>query len=413
MAMRGVTLLGSTGSIGTNTLAVLAKQPAKFRVVALTANASTDALLAQCLRFAPEYAVLTDAQDAERMRVRLRKAGCDSAILWGEEGLKTVATLPQVHTVVAGIVGAAGLPPTLAAVQAGKRVLLANKEALVMAGNVFMSAVRGHGATLLPIDSEHNAILQALPREFQGDLEAVGVRRIVLTASGGPFRLFEREQLEQVTVDQACAHPNWVMGRKISIDSATMMNKGLEVIEAHWLFGASHDRIGVLVHPQSIVHSMVEYLDGSTVAQLGQPDMRTPIAYALSYPERIESGVEPLDLARVGRLDFQSPDFDRFPCLQLAYAALRAGGTMPATLNAANEVAVAGFLAGEIAFPRIGELIEDVLGQVATGAAESLADVLAADRLARALGGEWIRRHRAGASRAAVPVGRRNNFLES
>ena len=409
MAMRGVTLLGSTGSIGTNTLAVLAKQPRQFRVVALTAHASTDALLAQCLRLRPEYAVLTEPADAERMRERLREAGCESAVLCGEEGLKTVATLPQVDTVVAGIVGAAGLPSTLAAVRAGKRVLLANKEALVMAGNVFMSAVREHAAILLPIDSEHNAILQALPREFRGDLEAVGVRRIVLTASGGPFRLFAREQMERVTVDQACAHPNWVMGRKISVDSATMMNKGLEVIEAHWLFGAAPDRIGILVHPQSIVHSMVEYLDGSTVAQLGQPDMRTPIAHALSYPERIESGVEPLDLARVGRLDFLAPDFERFPCLRLAYAALRAGGTMPAMLNAANEVAVAGFLAGEIAFPRIAELIEDVLERAPAGVAASLADVLAADRLARSLGHEWIASHRAGAGRTAVPAAARKN----
>jgi 1-deoxy-D-xylulose-5-phosphate reductoisomerase len=409
MAMRGVTLLGSTGSIGTSTLAVIAREPRQFRVVALTAHASTDALLAQCLQFQPEYAVLTEAADAERMRERLRAAGCGSTVLFGEEGLKTVATLPQVDTVVAGIVGAAGLPSTLAAVRAGKRVLLANKEALVMAGSVFMSAVREQGATLLPIDSEHNAILQALPREFCGDLDAVGVKRIVLTASGGPFRLLRQDELERVTVDEACAHPNWVMGRKISVDSATMMNKGLEIIEAHWLFGAAPERIGVLVHPQSIVHSMVEYLDGSTVAQLGQPDMRTPIAYALAYPQRIESGVAPLDLARVGRLDFLPPDFDRFPCLRLAYAALQRGGSMPAVLNAANEVAVAGFLAGEIAFPRIAELIEDVLGQVTVSAVEGLTDVLAADRDARSLGREWIERHRTGGTRRAVPAAARNN----
>ena len=398
--MRGVTLLGSTGSIGTNALAVIVRQPQRFRVVALTAHGSVDALLAQCLRIQPEYAVLSEFGDAEVMQARLREAGCGSKVLCGPEGLEQVATLPHVDTVVAGIVGAAGLRPCLAAVQAGKRVLLANKEALVMAGNVFMSAVREHGATLLPIDSEHNAILQALPREFSGDLDAVGVRRLVLTASGGPFRTLRPEQLERVTVDEACAHPNWVMGRKISVDSATMMNKGLEVIEAHWLFGASEDRIGVVIHPQSIVHSMVEYRDGSTVAQLGQPDMRTPIAYALSYPDRIESGVEPLDLTRVGRLDFHAPDVDRFPCLRLAYAALHRAGTTPAALNAANEVAVAGFLAGEIRFPRIAELIEDVLGDLAIGDANSLADVLRADMLARAHAREWIDSRRGGRTRA-------------
>ena len=407
--MRGVTLLGSTGSIGTNTLAVIARQSPQFRVVALTAHGSVEALLTQCLQFQPEYAVLSEASDAERMHKLLRQAGCASTVLCGAQGLETVATLPHVDTVVAGIVGAAGLLPCLAAVRAGKRVLLANKEALVMAGNVFMSAVGERGATLLPIDSEHNAILQALPREFNGDLDAVGVKRIVLTASGGPFRLLERNQLEAVTVDEACAHPNWVMGRKISVDSATMMNKGLEVIEAHWLFGASHDRIGVLIHPQSIVHSMVEYRDGSTVAQLGQPDMRTPIAYALAYPQRMESGVEPLDLARVGRLDFHAPDLERFPCLRLAYSALRCGGTTPAVLNAANEIAVAGFLAGEIGFPRIGELIEDVLGQIPVSGATSLADVLAADALARDLGREWILRHRASAAGIGASAPLRNN----
>ena len=409
MATRGVTLLGSTGSIGTNTLAVVAGAPHEFRIVALTAHGSVDALLAQCLRFRPEYAVLARPQDAERMRTRLREAGCDTALLCGDEGLQAVATLPQVDTVVAGIVGAAGLPATLAAVRAGKRVLLANKEALVMAGSVFMSAVRAHDATLLPIDSEHNAILQALPREFCGDLDAVGVRRILLTASGGPFRLVPREQLERVTVNEACAHPNWVMGPKISVDSATMMNKGLEVIEAHWLFGASAERIGVLVHPQSIVHSMVEYRDGSTVAQLGQPDMRTPIAYALSYPKRMDSGVAPLDLARVGRLDFHAPDHERFPCLGLAYAALRRGGTMPTVLNATNEIAVGAFLAGEIAFPRIAEVIEAVLGQASVKEGHTLEDVMAADSSARESAREWIRRRHGAAVRASASAGVRDN----
>jgi 1-deoxy-D-xylulose-5-phosphate reductoisomerase len=402
MTSRAITLLGSTGSIGTSTLAVIAAQPQRYRVVALTAHERVDALVGQCLEFRPQYAVVSEPLAAERMRRKLLEAGCECTVLCGPQGLEQVATLPQADTVVAGIVGAAGLPPTLAAVRAGKRVLLANKEALVMAGQVFMSAVREHGAILLPVDSEHNAIHQALPRDFRGDLDAAGVRRIVLTASGGPFRLANAADLEGVTADQACAHPNWVMGRKISVDSATMMNKGLEVIEAHWLFGAPQERIAVVIHPQSIVHSMVEYRDGSTLAQLGQPDMRTPIAYALAYPERIESGVEPLDLTRIGRLDFHAPDAERFPCLGLAYAALRSGGTMPAVLNAANEVAVAGFLAGDIAFPRIARLIEDVLAAIPANDAGSLDAVLAADRSAREHARAWIARAQAGMARPAA-----------
>ena len=382
--MRGLTLLGSTGSIGTSTLAVIAQQPARFRVVALTAHASTDALVEQCLQFRPRYAVLAQEQEAQRAQQRLRTAGCTCEVLAGAPALEYVTSLPDVDTVVAGIVGAAGLRPTLAAVRSGKRVLLANKEALVMAGEIFMSAVRHHGATLLPIDSEHNAIHQALPAHFNGDLDAVGVRRIVLTASGGPFRLFTEQALEQVSVEQACAHPNWVMGRKISVDSATMMNKGLEVIEARWLFGAIGERIGVVIHPQSIVHSMVEYADGSILAQLGQPDMRTPIAYALAYPERIASGVAPLDLTRVGRLDFHAPDTSRFPCLRLAAAALEQGGTMPAVLNAANEVAVAAFLDRRIPFTSIARVIESVLGVTVRAEADTLETVLEADRAARA-----------------------------
>jgi 1-deoxy-D-xylulose-5-phosphate reductoisomerase len=402
MRARGVTILGATGSIGSSTLAVIAAQPARFRVVALTANANAGLLATQCIKFRPTYAVLSEPRDADLVQTRLREAGCDCEVLCGLDGLERVAALPEVDTVVAGIVGAAGLRPSLAAVRAGKRVLLANKEVLVMAGEVFMAAVREHGATLLPIDSEHNAIHQALPREFSGDLDAVGVRRIVLTASGGPFRLAAAEDLERVTADQACAHPNWVMGRKISVDSATMMNKGLEVIEAHWLFGAAQDRIGVLIHPQSIIHSMVEYRDGSTVAQLGQPDMRTPIAYALAYPERIESGVEPLDLARVGRLDFHAPDLERFPCLRLAYSALRQGGTVPATLNAANEIAVAGFLDGRIGYPRIAQLIEDVLARVPEKQARTLEGVLEADALAREHASAWIARRQAGTAGPAA-----------
>jgi 1-deoxy-D-xylulose-5-phosphate reductoisomerase len=400
--MQGITLLGSTGSIGTSTLAVIARHPQRYRVVALSAHVRTDALVEQCLQFRPAYAVLSQPREAELAYGRLREAGCDCTVLCGEEGLRRVAMLSEADTVVAGIVGAAGLQPTLAAVRAGKRVLLANKEALVVAGEIFMAAVRQHGATLLPIDSEHSAIHQALPREFAGNLDDVGVRRIVLTASGGPFRLLASDALEAVTAEQACAHPNWVMGRKISVDSATMMNKGLEVIEAHWLFAADEDRIGVVVHPQSIVHSMVEYRDGSTVAQLGQPDMCTPIAYALAYPERIDAGVEPLDLTRVGRLDFSAPEPDRFPCLRLAYAALRQGGTTPAVLNAANEVAVERFLAGEIRFPAIARLTEDVLGRVRCADATTLEAVAAADSAAREYARQWSDRARPGAVRASL-----------
>jgi 1-deoxy-D-xylulose-5-phosphate reductoisomerase len=398
--MQGITLLGSTGSIGTNALAVIARHPQRYRLVALSAHSRVDALVQQCLQFRPAYAVLSNAPEAERAHRALREAGCDCTVLCGQEGLRRVAALAETDVVIAGIVGAAGLPSTLAAVEAGKRVLLANKEALVVAGKLVMAAARRHRATLLPIDSEHSAIHQALPREFAGDLEAVGVRRIVLTASGGPFRLLPADALESVTADEACAHPNWVMGRKISVDSATMMNKGLEVIEAHWLFGAAEERIGVVVHPQSIVHSMVEFRDGSTVAQLGQPDMRTPIAYALAYPERIDAGVTPIDLTRIGRLEFSAPEPDRFPCLQLAYAALRQGGTAPALLNAANEVAVERFLAGEIRFPQIARLTEDVLGRVPSDDATTLETVLAADGLAREQARRWSPAARAPAVRA-------------
>jgi 1-deoxy-D-xylulose-5-phosphate reductoisomerase len=390
--MHGVTLLGSTGSIGTSALAVIARHPDRYRVVALSAHARADDLLRQCLKFDPRYAVLSAADDARRLQEQLRSYGSRCTVLCGAEGFERIATTTEVSIVIAGIVGAAGLQPTLAAVRAGKRVLLANKEALVMAGELFMTAVREHRATLLPLDSEHSAIHQALPRGFDGDLDVAGVRRIVLTASGGPFRLLDAKELESVTVEQACAHPNWVMGRKISVDSATMMNKGLEVIEAHWLFGASEDRIGVVVHPQSIVHSMVEYRDGSTLAQLGQPDMCTPIAYGLSYPERIDAGVAPLDLTRIGRLDFHAPDPDRFPCLRLAAAALRAGGTTPAVLNAANEVAVERFLKGDISFPNIARLTEDVLERIATEPAGTLDAVLAADTRAREYARLWMPR---------------------
>jgi 1-deoxy-D-xylulose-5-phosphate reductoisomerase len=300
--------------------------------------------------------------------------------------------MPEVDAVMAAIVGAAGLRPTLAAARTGKKILLANKETLVMAGRIFMDAVKQHGATLLPIDSEHNAIFQALPHDYKGDLAGSGVSKILLTASGGPFRNTPLSELQQVTPDQACSHPNWVMGRKISVDSATMMNKGLEVIEAHWLFNASADDIQVVVHPQSVIHSMVQYVDGSVLAQLGNPDMRTPIAHAMAYPERIAAGVAPLDLFKVATLNFVAPDFERFPCLALAYQALRAGGTAPALLNAANEVAVDAFLNNRIAFLDIPRLIAHVLAALPSVAANTLEDVLAADAAARTAAQEWVSR---------------------
>lgn len=380
---RHLTVLGATGTIGVNTLDVVARHPERFKVVALTANCQVEKLYKQCLQFEPEYAVMLDSACAEELRFKLRQAGRGTQVLSGMAGLEQVSALPQVDTVMAAIVGAAGLKPSLAAARAGKRVLLANKETLVMSGALFMEAVRNHGAELLPIDSEHNAIFQALPRDFSGDLAHRGVTRILLTASGGPFRNTPLHDLENVTPQQACAHPNWVMGKKISVDSSTMMNKGLEVIEAHWLFNASAEQIEVVIHPQSIIHSMVEYADGSVLAQLGNPDMRTPIAYALGFPERIAAGVAPLDLFKIGRLDFEKPDFQRFPCLALAFQALRQGGTAPAVLNAANEVAVAAFLDEKIAYRKIPGLIEEVLGEIPIGRADTLEDVLAADEAAR------------------------------
>jgi 1-deoxy-D-xylulose-5-phosphate reductoisomerase len=382
-ALRHLTILGATGTIGVNTLDVVARHPGRFKVVALTANCQTEKLYRQCLQFEPEYAVMLDADCAGELRHRLRQAGLGTEVLSGVEALEQVAALPQVDSVMAAIVGAAGLRPALAAAQSGKRVLLANKETLVMSGGLFMDAVRRHGAELLPIDSEHNAIFQSLPRNFSTDLSENGVRRILLTASGGPFRTIPLSELENVTPQQACAHPNWVMGKKISVDSATMMNKGLEVIEAHWLFNVAPEQIEVVIHPQSVIHSMVDYADGSVLAQLGNPDMRTPIAYALAYPERIDAGVAPLDLFKIGHLDFEKPDFQRFPCLGLAYQALRRSGTAPAVLNAANEIAVAAFLDEKIPFKAIPAIIEKVLADVPIRAAESLPDVLAADETAR------------------------------
>ncbi len=395
MRVQQITILGATGSIGVNTLDVIARHPERFQVYALTANRQWERLFEQCRQFNPRYAVLLEAVAAEQLERQLQQAGLRTEVLQGMAALEQVSRAPEVAMVMAAIVGAAGLQPALAAAQAGKRVLLANKEALVMSGPIFMRAVQDHGATLLPIDSEHNAVFQALPRDGNGDLRAMGVRRILLTASGGPFRSVPLAALEQVTPDQACAHPNWVMGRKISVDSASMMNKGLEVIEAHWLFNASADQIQVVIHPQSVIHSMVEYVDGSVLAQLGNPDMRTPIAYALGFPERIDSGVAALDLFQIARLDFEAPDARRFPCIALAYAALRSGGTAPAILNAANEVAVAAFLEHRLPFQRIAAVIEHTLAAIPSGAADTLEQVLAVDNQARQVAREHIERSQA------------------
>ena len=356
-------------------------------MVALTANQDAERLAAQCRRHRPALAVLADAAAARRLQGLLADMDRPPEVLAGPAALEQVAALPEVDIVMAAIVGAAGLLPTLAAARAGKRLLLANKEALVIAGEILMSAAAASGALLLPIDSEHNAIFQCMPPGYERGLERVGVERILLTASGGPFRDRPLAELAQVTPDQACAHPNWSMGRKISVDSATMMNKGLELIEACWLFGTRPERIQIVIHPQSVIHSLVQYVDGSVLAQLGNPDMRTPIAHALAWPERLSSGVSPLDLFAVGRLDFAPPGYDRFPCLSLAIQAAEAGGTAPTILNAANEVAVAAFLVGRIGFTAIADLVADTLARLPAGPvpADGLATLLATDREARAL----------------------------
>lgn len=380
----GLTILGATGSVGASTLDVVARHPERYSLFALTAHKSADALLALCALHQPEYAVLSGLDEDGSLRRRLVEAGCRTELLFGARALEEIAASNGSEVVMAAIVGAAGMAPTLAAARAGKKVLLANKEALVMAGPLFMGAVRDAGAELLPIDSEHNAVFQCLPPQDGGRRAPLtSVRRIVLTASGGPFRSLPRERLARVTPDEACAHPNWVMGRKISVDSATMMNKGLEVIEARWLFDMAPDRIEVVIHPQSIVHSLVEYVDGSMIAQLSNPDMRVPIAHALGFPDRIESGATPLDLGAIGQLSFERPDLERFPCLALAYAALRAGGSASAVLNAANEVAVEAFLAGRLQFTRIPDVIEAALEAVPATPAASLASVLDADARGR------------------------------
>ena len=381
--MKGVTILGSTGSVGVNTLEVISKNQHRFSVVALSANTNDVLMAEQCQQWRPVYAVMTDETAAERLKTRMKEADISVEVLAGISGLEAVASLEEVDIVMAAIVGAAGLLPTLAAARAGKRLLLANKESLVMSGKLLIDAVRANQAQLLPIDSEHNAIFQCMPADVSRGLGPIGISRILLTGSGGPFLRRDAKSLADVTPDEACAHPNWVMGRKISVDSATMMNKGLEVIEACWLFDASPDDVQVVIHPQSVVHSMVEYIDGSILAQLGNPDMRMPIAHALGWPERLDSGVDRLDMVSVAELKFQSPSFEQFPCLRLGYEAARAGGTATAILNAANEVAVEAFLGERIRFTEIPAIVEETLFRLGPRVADSLEVVLEADGQAR------------------------------
>lgn len=390
-----LTILGSTGSIGLNTLDVVRRHPERYRIAALCAHTQIDRLFEQCLEFRPDFAVVHDDELAAELATRLAAAGCAGIrVEYGAEALTRMASLKEVDSVMVAIVGAAGLPPALAAAQAGKRVLLANKESLVMAGALFMRAVRESGAVLLPVDSEHNAIFQSLPRDYSSNLSDHGVASLLLTASGGPFRGMDQAALARVTPEQACAHPKWAMGRKISVDSATLMNKGLEVIEAHWLFNIPPEKIEVVVHPQSIIHSLVRYVDGSVLAELGNPDMRTPIAHALAYPERIDSGVAALDLFSVGALSFERPDAERFPCLGLAYRALKLGGSGPAILNAANETAVAAFLDRRISFNAIPAIIAAALDTLPVTAVDTLADALAADAQARGFAEQVIAERR-------------------
>ena len=382
--MQSLTILGATGSIGVSTLDVVARHPDRYRVFALTGQTRVDLLATQCAQFHPEVAVVGSAEAAAQLQALIKRDGLGTEVLFGEQALCEVASSASCDTVMAAIVGAAGLRPSLAAAYAGKKLLLANKEALVISGQLFMDAVASSGAVLLPIDSEHNAIFQCLPIGYQRVPPQHGIRKILLTASGGPFLDRDLSSFDSITPEQAVAHPNWSMGRKISVDSATMMNKGLEVIEAHWLFGASAAQIEVVIHPQSVIHSMVAYADGSVLAQLGNPDMRTPIAHALAYPERIDSGVDAIDLARIGQLDFRKPDFLRFPCLQLAFDVLQSGGCAPAVLNAANEIAVQAFLDGRIGFSRIAQVIAETLHRVPSAAVDTLDSLLAQDQVARA-----------------------------
>jgi 1-deoxy-D-xylulose-5-phosphate reductoisomerase len=386
----GVTILGSTGSIGKSTLEVLRIHSDRFQVIALTANKNCSDLIQQCREFKPKFAVLSEPNVADGIQRQFQHECPDTKLLSGADALEMVAQLPEAQYVMAAIVGAAGLLPTLAAARSGKRILLANKEALVLSGRLLLDQVEENNATILPIDSEHNAVFQCLPADYGRGLNKVGVKRILLTASGGPFRNYPMAELATVTPKQACAHPNWEMGRKISVDSATMMNKGLELIEACLLFDATPDEVEVVLHPQSVIHSLVEYKDGSTLAQLGNPDMRTPIAHALAWPERIESGVEGLDLFKVAHLDFEPPDLNRFPCLALAYRAAREGGSSPAVLNAANEVAVEAFLSSKIPFTAIAQLIESVMDMIDKIDSFNLKQVLEIDRQARNVARELI-----------------------
>ena len=389
--MQAITVLGATGSIGVSTLDVIARHPDKYSVFALTAHRQIEKLAGQCLQFKPTYAVVADDGAAVALQALLSAQGSATEVLFGREALCAVSSAEGVDTVMAAIVGAAGLEPTMAAVRAGKKILLANKEALVMAGGLFMQAVAASGSVLLPIDSEHNAIFQCLPSDFK-NTDKGGVKKLLLSASGGPFRGRTLEQMRAVTPDQACAHPNWSMGRKISVDSATLMNKGLELIEACWLFNVAASQVEVVVHPQSIIHSLVQYIDGSVLAQLGNPDMRTPIAHALAWPSRIESGVADLDLFSIAQLNFEKPDLTSFPCLAFASAAAREGRDAAAILNGANEIAVQAFLDERIGFTQIAEVVSHTLNSLALTEPDSLEAVQESDRRGRAVSSDYITR---------------------
>ena len=383
MTQQVLTILGSTGSIGESTLDVVSRHPEKFRVFALAGHRQVDKLAAQCKQFRPEYAVVGDADHAAELEKKLKQEGISTQVLYGSQALIDVASADEVSGVMCAIVGAAGLPSALAAAQKGKTIYLANKETLVVSGALFMETARQNGATVLPIDSEHNAIFQVLPRDYTGRLNEHGINSIILTASGGPFLNTDLSTFDSITPEQAVKHPNWSMGRKISVDSASMMNKGLELIEAHWLFNCPPEKLEVVIHPQSVIHSMVRYRDGSVLAQLGNPDMRTPIAYCLGLPERIDSGVGELDFGALSALTFQKPDFDRFPCLKLAYQAMNAGGAAPCVLNAANEVAVAGFLDKRIKFTDIAKVVAHCLAQDFSDGRHDIEGLLAQDAQTR------------------------------
>ena len=390
MTQQVLTILGSTGSIGESTLDVVSRHPEKFRVFALAGHRQVDKLAAQCKQFRPEYAVVGDAGHAAELEKKLKQEGIDTQVLYGSQALIDVASADEVSGVMCAIVGAAGLPSALAAAQKGKTIYLANKETLVVSGALFMETVRQNGATVLPIDSEHNAIFQVLPRDYTGRLNEHGINSIILTASGGPFLNTDLSTFDSITPEQAVKHPNWSMGRKISVDSASMMNKGLELIEAHWLFNCPPEKLEVVIHPQSVIHSMVRYRDGSVLAQLGNPDMRTPIAYCLGLPERIDSGVGELDFGALSALTFQKPDFDRFPCLKLAYQAMNAGGAAPCVLNAANEVAVAAFLDKRIKFTDIAKVVAHCLAQDFSDGRHDIEGLLAQDAQTRRQAREFM-----------------------